>query len=196
MTLVEWKANAPRSVSGGLLDQKESPRAARWFRPAAQPGALRFSPHRRRYRQGVSSHTRTLDRIGRLADERAVDALLIIRRKPWHWPVVTIGLIGGAAVGLLAPSHQWFFVLSGAIIGGGLGMNIGTDFRCIARTPTRVLLLDSSRVNARPVRVVRAIAPTEVHPEPARITVNLGIDGEAHVMARQQLPRLERMLVS
>jgi hypothetical protein len=142
----------------------------------------------------VSAHTRTLDRIGRLAEERPVDALFIIRRKPWHWPVVALGVLGGAALGLLAPSHQWFFVLSGAIIFGGLGMNVGTDFRFIASTPTRVLLLDSSRVIAKPVRLVKALAPSSVHATPAGVATNLDIDGEPHVMARQQQTRLERML--
>lgn len=144
----------------------------------------------------MSAHTRTLDRIGRLADERPVDALFIIRRKQWHWPVVVIGVLGGGALGLLAPSHQWFFVLSGAIIFGGLGMNIGTDFRFIAATPTRVLLLDSSRVIAKPIRLVKSVAPAAVHTTPAGVATNLDIDGEAHVMARQQHARLERMLTT
>jgi hypothetical protein len=144
----------------------------------------------------MSAHTRTLDHIGRLADERPVDALFIIRRKPWHWPVVGVGLLGGAALGLLAPSHQWFFVISGAIIFGGLGMNIGTDFRFIAATPTRVLLLDSSRVIAKPIRLVKAVPPSAVTASPAGVATNLDIDGELHVMARQQRPRLDRILTA
>jgi hypothetical protein len=144
----------------------------------------------------MSAHTRTLDQIGRLADERAVDALFIIRRKPWHWPVVAVGVLGGAALGLLAPSHQWFFVLSGAIIFGGLGMNVGTDFRFIAATPTRVLLLDSSRVIAKPIRLVKAVPPSAVLASAAGVATNLDIDGEMHVMARQQHTRLERMLIT
>jgi hypothetical protein len=145
--------------------------------------------------RSMSAHTRTLDQIGRLADERPVDALFIIRRKPWHWPVVAVGVLGGAALGLLAPSHQWFFVLSGAIIFGGLGMNIGTDFRFIASTPTRVLLLDSSRVIAKPIRLVKSVPPSAVVARAAGVATNLVIDDELHVMARQQHARLERMLV-
>jgi hypothetical protein len=146
----------------------------------------------------VSSHTRTLDQVARLADETVVDALFIVRRKRLHWFLVgtgvIVGTVAGLAVGLAVDRGAWFFAVSGAIVGGGLGMNIGTDFRFIARTPSRVLLLDSSRVSAHPTRLVKAVAPARVHAERAIVTADLFIDDEAHVMARQHLTRLERML--
>ena len=121
-----------------------------------------------------------------------------MRRKRWHWPLVIGGLILGLALGLLLGigigKAVWFFAMSGAIVGGGLGMNIGTDFRFIARTPSRVLLLDSSRVSAHPTRLVKAVAPERVRADAALISANLYIDDEPHVMARQHLNRLRRML--
>ncbi len=146
----------------------------------------------------MSSHTRTLDQIARLADDTVVDALFIVRRKRWHWPLVAAGMVAGLALGIVLGmaigKAVWFFALSGVIVGGGLGMNIGTDFRFIARTPSRVLLLDSSRVSAHPTRLVKAVAPSRVRVEPALVSADLYIDDELHVMARQHMTRLERML--
>jgi hypothetical protein len=146
----------------------------------------------------MSSHTTTLDQIARLADDTVIDALFIVRRKRWHWPLVIGGLVVGLTLGLLLGiaigKAAWFFAMSGAIVGGGLGMNIGTDFRFIARTPSRVLLLDSSRVSAHPTRLVKAVAPERVRADAALISANLYIDDEPHVMARQHLTRLRRML--
>jgi hypothetical protein len=143
----------------------------------------------------MSSQTRTLDRAGRLADERVVDALFIVRRKPWHWPVVLAGAVTGFLIGFAITGTAGFFAFSGALIGFGLGMNIGTDFRFIARTPTRVLLIDSSRVIARPTHLVKAVAPERVTWRTRIVSADLDIDGEAHLMARQQIPRLQRMLL-
>ncbi|MBI4934960.1 MAG: hypothetical protein HY828_13850 [Actinobacteria bacterium] len=144
----------------------------------------------------MSSHTRTLDQIARLADDTVVDALFIVRRKPWHWPLVALGIVVGLAVGLVVGmaigQAVWFFALSGVIVGGGLGMNVGTDFRFIARTPSQMLLLDSSRVSAHPTRVVKTVNAVRV--EPAVVSADLYLDEELHVMARQHLTRLERML--
>jgi hypothetical protein len=144
----------------------------------------------------MSSHTRMLDQIARLADDTVVDALFIVRRKRWHWPLVALGMVVGLALGIVLGMAigraVWFFALSGVIVGGGLGMNIGTDFRFIARTPSRVLLLDSSRVSAHPTRLVKAV--NRVRVEPALVSADLYIDDELHVMARQHIARLERML--
>ncbi len=137
-----------------------------------------------------------LDRAGRLADEPVVDAIFIVRRKPWHWPAVAIGTVIGFLIGFGATGQPGFFAFAGALVGFGLGMNIGTDFRFIARTPTRVLLLDSSRVIAKPTHLVAAVQPDAVVATPRIVSADLTIDGERHVMARHQMPRLERMLVA
>jgi hypothetical protein len=78
-------------------------------------------------------HTRTLDRAGRLADELVVDALFIVRRKRWHWPAVIVGLMLGTALGAIGQPLAVAFL---ALIGGGLGMNVGsTSASSPARQP-------------------------------------------------------------
>jgi hypothetical protein len=81
-----------------------------------------------------------------------------------------------------------------SLIGGGLGMNAGSDFRFIARTPTRVLLYESSRVIGLPTRLVGALDPTSVTCSPSGPAMHLIIGDETHVMARQHVERLRRML--
>ena len=137
-------------------------------------------------------HTRTLDRAGRLADELVVDALFIVRRKRWHWPAVIVGLMLGTALG--AAIGQPLAVAFLALIGGGLGMNVGSDFRFIARSPTRVLLYESSRVIGLPTELVRPVRPDEVSYAPSGPAMHLTVGGEVHVMARQHAARLRRML--
>jgi hypothetical protein len=144
----------------------------------------------------MSMHSRTLDRAGRLADELVVDALFIVRRKPWHWPVVAVGLVTGFAAGWAATGSPGFVAFAFAFVSAGLGMNIGSDFRFIARSPTRVLLYESSRVIGLPTELVRSLDPAAVHCSPAGPALHLAIDGERHVMARQHATRLQRMLAT
>lgn len=144
-------------------------------------------------------HSRTLDRAGRLAGELVVDALFIVRRKPWHWPVVATGTLAGTVVGLVVGAVTGLPVLAGvfgALIGCGLGLNIGSDFRFIARSPSRVLLYESSRVVGLPTELVRSVDPADVSAVPSGPAMCLTVAGEAHVMARQHAGRLQRMLAT
>lgn len=142
--------------------------------------------------------SRTLDRAGRLADELVVDALFIVRRKPWHWTAVALGvalgLIAGQAVDNALIGSPGIFTAFGVLIGGGLGLNVGSDFRFIARSPTRVLLFESSRVIGLPTELVREVPIDSVTYSPSVLTLRLMIGWERHVMARQHAERLERML--
>ena len=140
----------------------------------------------------MSARTRALDQVGRLVGEPPLDTLFIVHRRRWHWPAVAIGF-AVALVASLAVGAPWFLALPIAGIGGGFGMNAGTDFRFIARTPTRLLLLASSRVIAKPTRVIRELAPAQVSMTGRWFTRTLLLDGEPHVMATQQAPRLDRM---
>ena len=148
----------------------------------------------------MSMYSRTLDRAGRLADELVVDALFVVRRKPWHWPAVAFGLAGGFAggfaIGLVAVGNPGLLAMFGALIGGGLGMNAGSDFRFIGRSPTRVLLFESSRVIGLPTELVRQVRPDEVTFRSSGPAVQLRIGEELHVMARQHAERLQRMLAT
>lgn len=143
---------------------------------------------------GVSGHSLLMDRVSRLAGEHAIDAVYVIRRKPFHWPVV-VGLAAlGAVVGLLIPVAPWFFAPSLAFVGMGLGMNLRTHWRLIARTASRLLLVDASSVDARPTAIANGLRADHVAITPHRFWVTLRLDGVAHTMTRHHLPRLERML--
>lgn len=140
----------------------------------------------------MSAQSRTLDRASRLADELVVDALFIVHRYPWHWPAVALG--GALALVVsLAVGAPWLLAVPVAGIGVGFGMNAGTEFRFIARTPTRLLLLSSSRVIAKPTRVVKELRPSAVDVTGRGFTRTLLLDGEPHVMAAQHDQRLDRM---
>lgn len=145
-------------------------------------------------------HSRTLDRAGRLADELMVDALFIVRRKPWHWPAVAVGVavgaVGGFVIDNVAIGSPGLLIVFGALIGGGLGLNAGSDFRFIARSATRVLLLESSRVIGLPTELVGEVAAESVTYASFGPALRLTIAGERHVMARQHAERLDRMLHS
>ncbi|MDP2290260.1 MAG: hypothetical protein Q8M22_03685 [Actinomycetota bacterium] len=140
----------------------------------------------------MSTRSRTLDQVGRVADELAVDALFIVHRHPWHWPAVVTGF-AFALVGSRAFGAPWVLAVPIACIGGGFGMNVGCDFRFIARTPTRLLLMSSSRVIARPTGIIKQLAPHQVAVRGRGLARTLVLDGEAHVLAGQQVHRLERM---
>ncbi len=143
---------------------------------------------------GVSGHSLLMDRVSRLVGEHAIDAVYVIRRKRYHWPVV-VGLCAlGAVVGLLLPVAPWFFAPSLAFVGMGLGMNLRTHWRLIARTASRLLLLDASSIDARPTAVANGLRVDGVTITPHRFWVTLRLDGAAHTMTRHHLPRLERML--
>jgi len=139
--------------------------------------------------------SRTLDRATALAGELVVDALFIVRRQRWHWLAVATGFAVGWTVGFLATGHGVLVGLPVAFVCGGLGMNIGSDFRFIVRTPTRLLLMDSSRVIGLPTAVLREVRPAEVTTAPSGPALHLLAGGELHVMARQHAQRLQRMLV-
>ena len=146
----------------------------------------------------MSMHSRTLDRAGRLAGELVVDALFIVRRKRWHWTAVAIGvavgMVAGAAVDKAVIGTPGLFTVFGVLIGGGLGLNAGSDFRFIGRTVTRVLLFESSRVIGLPTELVGEVDVDRVTYAPSGPALRLTIAGVRHVMARQHADRLQRML--
>ena len=141
----------------------------------------------------MSMQSRTLDKASRLADELVVDALFIVRRYPWHWPGVAAGLVVGFTAGW-AITGFGFLPFAASFVCGGLGMNIGSDFRFIARTPTRLLLMDSSRVIGLPTSVLREFDPAKVTVTSAGPAMHLLAGGQVHAMARQHTERLQRML--
>ena len=140
----------------------------------------------------MSARTRVLDQVGRMVGEVPLDTLFIVHRRRWHWPAVSVGCAVALVVSL-AVGAPWVLAIPIAGIGAGFGMNVGTDFRFIARTPTRLLLLASSRVIAKPTRVLKELRPAAVTVEGRGFTRTLLLDGEPHVMAAQHTLRLDRM---
>lgn len=148
----------------------------------------------------MSSHTRAIDAITRLSGELTVDQIFFMRRKPWHWAAVSVGLMAGLGIGALVGAAvgtwQWFFVASAALVLGGLGMNVGADFCFLALTPSRLLLVDSSRVIAQPVRRAVALRPGAVTHHAAGPFLHVVIDGRPCLTSRSNQQRLERMLAA
>jgi hypothetical protein len=148
----------------------------------------------------MSSHTRAIDAITRLSGELTVDEIFFMRRKPWHAIAVAVGVLvglgAGAAVGIAVGRGQWFFVASFALVLGGLGMNVGADFCFLALTPSRLLLVDSSRVIAQPVRKAVALPPGAVSYRSAGPFLHVVIDGRPCLTSRSNRERLERMLAA
>jgi len=148
----------------------------------------------------MSSHTRAIDAITRLTGELTVDEIFLMRRKPWHWIAVAIGLLtglaGGLLVGIAVGRWEWFFVVSFAIVLTGLGMNVGADFCFLALSPSRLLLVDSSRVVARPARRAAPLSPGAVTHHAAGPFLHVVVDGRPCLTSRSNLQRLERMLAA
>lgn len=149
----------------------------------------------------MSSHTRALDATARLTGELTVDIIFLMRRKPWHWIAVLAGLLLGAALGWLAATlaggFTVFLTVSTAGVLAGLGMNVGSDFEFLAITPSRLLLVHSSRIIAHPVRVALELAATQVHWTTSGPFMRVVVDGDrGYVTSRQNSQRLQRMLQS
>lgn len=127
-----------------------------------------------------------------------IDALFIVRRKPWHWPAVAVGVASGGLVGFAVDraviGSPGLFLAFGVLIGGGLGLNAGSDFRFIGRSTTRVLLFESSRVIGLPTELVGEVDAAKVSCASSGPALRLTIGTEHHVMARQHAARLRRML--
>ncbi len=146
----------------------------------------------------MSAHTRALDATARLTGELTVDIIFLMRRKPWHWAAVLGGLVLGLALGFVvgtAAHHLVLFLtLSCGGVLAGLGMNVGSDFEFLARTPSRLLLVGSSRVIAHPVRIERELDPAAVRATTLGPFLRISIDDHHCVTSRQHQERLERML--
>ncbi len=133
-----------------------------------------------------------------MSGELTVDLVWMVRPRPFYWPAVVLGMAVGAALGLwggnLVGDAVWFFVLSGTIVFGGLGMNVGVDFFLLALSPSQLYLVDSSRVTSRPVRRARLIDHDAITRRSGALIERLTIDGRRYVTGRSYRARLDRML--
>lgn len=166
------------------------------MRPAKCPADPADDP--RRERLTVSAHTRALDATTALTDDLTVDLVWMVRPRRYLWVAVTAGVLVGAAggwwAGALIERGQWFFTASGVIVLGGLGTNIGVDFFLLALGSSRLYLVDSSRVTARPVRRATPLRRDSIAWHGGRLFPRVIIDGRTHVTGRKYRDRLRRML--
>lgn len=202
MTLVERKANAPRSTDGGSSFE-ESPRAARRFAGSAARGASSFRRARTGHHGATSSSERYGGRVGlsgelvmqaeRVVDERVLDAVHLVRLRRFHWPVVLSCALVGAGIGSLAEA-RWYFVPALALVGMAVGMHLRTQFRLVVRTASRVVLVDASMVDASPRRVVAELTPAEVGLHIGRFWSTVTVLGQRHHTPARHARRIAAML--
>ncbi|MDO8392240.1 MAG: hypothetical protein Q7V57_17340 [Actinomycetota bacterium] len=146
----------------------------------------------------MSSHTRALDATANLSGELTVDIIFLMRRKPWHWVAVAGGFVFGLALGYAAGTliggYALFLALSCAGVLAGLGMNVGSDFEFVALTPSRLLLVQSSRVIAHPTRVTRELDPAAVRWTTWGPLLRLDLGDHRCLTSSGNGTRLQRML--
>lgn len=145
----------------------------------------------------MSSHTRALDATNHLIDELTIDLVWLMRPRSYYWPAVIIGTLVGVIAGWVAGAlfgWQWFFVLSGVIVFGGLGINVGLDFFFLALGSSGVYLVDSSRVTSRPVRQARRLSEDSIEPGKGRLLLRLTVDDQRYFTGPRYRDRLQRML--
>lgn len=146
----------------------------------------------------MPAHTRAIDATTALTHDLTVDLVWMVRPRRYFWIAVSTGVIVGAALGWWAGAllgrGQWFFTASGVIVLGGLGTNIGVDFFLLALGASRLYLVDSSRVTARPVRRATPLRRDSVTWRKGWLFALVTIDGRAYVTGRKYCERLRRML--
>lgn len=148
----------------------------------------------------MSSHTRALDATAHLSGELTVDIIFLMRRKPWHWFAVAFGFVFGLTlgyvIGAMIGGFTLFLALSCAGVLAGLGMNVGSDFEFVALTPSRLLLVQSSRVIAHPTRIARELNPAGVRWTTWGPLLRLDLGDHRCLTSRGNGDRLQRMLQS
>ena len=145
----------------------------------------------------MSAHTRALDATTAMTGELTVDLVWLVRPRRYYWVTVGVGVlvgaIAGAAFGAIL-GWQWFFILSGVIVFGGLGMNVGIDFYFLALSPSGLYLVDSSRVTPKPVRKAVHVARGAIGQRPGPMMSRLTIGGREYIAGARYRDRLQRML--
>lgn len=145
----------------------------------------------------MSAHTRALDATTRMTGELTVDLVWLIRPRSYYWVAVGVGSVVGAVAGAVLGAilgWQWFFVASGVIVFGGLGMNVGLDFFFLALSPSGLYLVDSSRVTSKPVRKAVRITRRAIEPRSGVTTLRMTIGGRDYLTGPRYRDRLQRML--
>ena len=96
------------------------------------------------------SRLRILERATQVAGEPVVETVFIVRNRRGHVAIAVTGLVVGIALGTVPFGGLTAMTAIGVVAGGGLGLNLGTHFRFLARTTQRLVVLESSRAAAWP----------------------------------------------
>ena len=144
----------------------------------------------------MSGRAWLLHQATEVAGEPVTGAVYLVRHKPFHWPVVIAVAAVGAWLGTLMPIAPLFFVGAFALIVMGLGMNVRTQWRLVVRG-SRLLLVDASPVDARPVRIAAELQPDDVQVVRRRpLWATVTVQGAPHTVARHHVAPLLRMLAA
>ena len=140
------------------------------------------------------SRLRILERASQVAGEPVLDTVFVVRNRRRHGLVAVTGLVLGVLAATV-PFGGWSpLVVVGVVAGGGLGLNLGTDFRFLARTAGGLVVLESSRTAAWPVRSAGPVDANRLHARRRGVWLTMQIGAEPHWMARTHHARVGRML--
>jgi hypothetical protein len=123
----------------------------------------------------------------------AQDAVLIVHRKRWALPASFIVFV----VLYFALNAVKRSVFSAGLAGGctGLTLVLAQQYRFLARSGSRLLLLSSNRWFARATSVIREVQPDEVVTvKSPGVNKTITIDNTRYVVSRLFTSRLEKLL--
>ena len=140
------------------------------------------------------SRLRILERATQVAGEPIVETVFIVRNRRGHVAIAVTGLVVGIALGTVPFGGLTAMTAIGLVAGGGLGLNLGTDFRFLARTTQRLVVLESSRAAAWPRAVAGAVDHDRLDATRRGVWLVMHIDGEQHWTARSHHARVARMV--
>lgn len=131
-----------------------------------------------------------------MVGEPVLDTVFVVRNRRGHRAIALVGLAIGITLGAL-PFGVWSPVtLMGVIAGGGLGLNLGTDFRFLALTDRRLVALESSRAAAWPRQASGTVDPHSLRAEARGVWTTMTIEGRPHWTARTHRARVARMVAA
>ena len=131
-----------------------------------------------------------LDRASQIIGEQAIDVIFVQNRPKSALAVFAIVAIP-AALGL----NLLWMALAGGV--AGLGYTALTDYRFIASTPTRLVLLSAVKwsLTARPHEVEGDLQPSDIQlTDKAGINRVVLVKGQQYILSRIFVSRLETML--
>jgi hypothetical protein len=142
---------------------------------------------------GVMAKKAIMQSVEQVLGHPAEDAVLIVHRKRWALPVFfAIFLVAYVVINAIKPG-----VLGAAVAGGcaGASLALAQQYRFIARSGNKLMLLSSKRWLARADGIIREIHPNEVVTvKTPGINKTIAIENTRYVVSRIFVSRLENLL--